>query len=183
MLWRVTNANKDAVSLPRGAALRQLEMHSDERGVLTEMYRVGWAQGFDPVQWNVVSSNAGVLRGVHVHATHSDYLIIIKGRATIGMRDLRRCGSSRSWAGTVEMTGERIEALSIPPGVAHGFYFHEPTIALYGVSHFWNPEDELGCHWADPELEITWPMDTATISERDASAPPLCELLSAIESA
>ena len=83
MLWRVTNANKDAVSLPRGAALRQLEMHSDERGVLTEMYRVGWAQGFDPVQWNVVSSNAGVLRGVHVHATHSDYLIIIKGPASL----------------------------------------------------------------------------------------------------
>jgi len=156
-------------------------MQRDQRGLLTEMYRVGWVQGFDPVQWNVVSSNAGVLRGVHVHTTHTDYLVVIKGRATIGMRDLRRCASSRSWAGAVEMTGERIEALSIPPGVAHGFYFHEPTIFIYGVSHFWDPKDELGCHWADPELEIPWPVDTATVSERDATAPPLRELLATIE--
>jgi dTDP-4-dehydrorhamnose 3,5-epimerase len=180
MLCRVAKAMK-SVSLPDGVTLRQLQMQPDERGRLTEMYRVGWAEGFEPVQWNVVTSNQGVLRGVHVHTTHHDYLVVIKGRATIGLRDLRP-GPSSPWVGTVEMSGERIEALSIPPGVAHGFYFHEPSIFIYGTSHFWNPQDELCCHWADPELEIPWPASTATLSERDASAPPLRELLAAMES-
>ena len=57
----------------------------------------------------------------------------------------------------VELDGERPAALAIPHGVAHGFYFHEPSLHVYAVSAYWDPEDELGCHWADPDLEIPWP--------------------------
>ena len=76
----------------------------------------------------------------------------------------------------VEMRGEDLSALLIPPGVAHGFYFHEPSLHVYAVSEYWEPADELGCHWADDGLGLRWPDPAPLISERDAALPPLSEL-------
>ncbi|HXZ57961.1 MAG TPA: dTDP-4-dehydrorhamnose 3,5-epimerase family protein [Gaiellaceae bacterium] len=164
-------------SLPVGTALVPLEPHRDERGVFTELYRVEWATGVEPVQWNAVRSEAGVLRGVHVHIRHDDYLTVPFGRASVGIRDLRRDSPTEGLATVVELGAERPAALVIPHGVAHGFYFHEPSLHVYAVSEYWDPEDELGCHWADPELAIPWPAGLARVSERDEQSPPLSDLL------
>ena len=48
---------------------------------------------------------------------------------------------------------------------------------VYAVSHYWAPADELGCQWADPDLEIPWPVTAARVSERDAAAQPLVALM------
>jgi dTDP-4-dehydrorhamnose 3,5-epimerase len=141
---------------------------------------VNWETGITPVQWNLAKSAAGVLRGVHVHIEHDDYLVILDGRASIGLRDLRRGSPTEGLAVVIEMSGDLLTALTIPPGVAHGFFFHEPSIHLYAVSEYWDPADELGCHWADQALEITWPEATAILSERDTLLPPLSELLKLI---
>jgi dTDP-4-dehydrorhamnose 3,5-epimerase len=130
-----------------------------------------------PVQWNAVTSETGVLRGVHVHPRHDDYLVIVKGRGTVGLRDLRRGSPTEGLATTVEMHGAHPSALIIPHGVAHGFYFHEPSLHIYAVSHYWDPADELGCRWDDPALEIPWPVTEARVSERDAALPGLDSLL------
>jgi len=41
--------------------------------------------------------------------------------------------------------------------------------------------DELGCHWADPALQIPWPITSASLSERDAAAPALSALMAQLE--
>ena len=69
----------------------------------------------------------------------------------------------------------------IPPGVAHGFYFLEPSLHVYAVSEYWNPADELGCHWADPDLELQWPDPSPLVSERDARSQSLRALLAELE--
>ncbi|HUK94202.1 MAG TPA: dTDP-4-dehydrorhamnose 3,5-epimerase family protein [Gaiellaceae bacterium] len=166
-----------ATTLPVGTSLVPLEAHDDERGVFVELYRLEWETGVVPVQWNAVRSRAGVLRGVHVHIRHDDYLTVPFGRASVGLRDLRRGSPTEGVAAVVDLDGERPAALVIPHGVAHGFYFHEPSLHVYAVSEYWDSEDELGCHWADPELEIPWPCGSAQVSERDAQSPPLRELL------
>jgi len=166
-----------ATTLPVGTSLVPLEAHDDERGVFVELYRLEWETGVVPVQWNAVRSRAGVLRGVHVHIRHNDYLTVPFGRASVGLRDLRRGSPTEGVAAVVDLDGERPAALVIPHGVAHGFYFHEPSLHVYAVSEYWDSEDELGCHWADPELEIPWPCGSAQVSERDAQSPPLRELL------
>ena len=74
--------------LPDGTLLRPLVAHADERGVFTELYRLEWETGVTPIQWNAVRSEAGVLRGVHVHVRHRDYLTLPYGRAVVGLRDL-----------------------------------------------------------------------------------------------
>jgi dTDP-4-dehydrorhamnose 3,5-epimerase len=162
---------------PLGVELRPLTTHQDERGTFTEIFRNEWDTGIEPVQWNCVRSAAGVLRGVHAHATHADYLVIVHGRASIGLRDLRPGSPTAGMASLVEVVGDRLTAITIPPGVAHGFYFHEPSLHIYAVSEYWNPGDELGCHWADPALGIPWPMTTAQLSPRDAALPPLSVLV------
>src|SRR3970282_2615067 len=76
--------------LPHGVAWRELETHADQRGDLTELFRAEWQSGPAPVQWNFVRSQANVLRGVHVHPRHDDYLIVLQNRMEIGLKDLRR---------------------------------------------------------------------------------------------
>lgn len=156
--------------LPQGVRLHPLVMHRDPRGCLTEIFRTEWGLGLAPVQWNFVTSGADVLRGVHVHVRHADYLILASGRATIGLRDLRPSAASFGQVATLEVRGDDLQALIIPPGVAHGFYFPEPAIHIYAVTEYWNEADELGCHWADPDLAIPWPATNTLTSPRDRNA-------------
>lgn len=161
---------------PDGVRLRPLEPHADARGVFTELHRVEWDTGVAPVQWNAVRSAAGVLRGVHVHPRHDDYLVVFAGRATVGLCDLRDRSPAGGRACCIELAGDSPTAITIPHGVAHGFFFHEPSIHVYAVSHYWDDSDELGCHWADPELGIPWPMRSAHASPRDEALPSLAAL-------
>lgn len=163
-------------SLPQGVRVRPLEPHEDDRGTFVELYRGEWEMAVEPIQWNAVHSAAGVLRGVHVHPRHDDYLTIVRGRAVVGLRDLREGSASDGAAACVELRAERPAAITIPHGVAHGFYFAEPSTHVYAVSHYWDPADELGCRWDDPELEIPWPQREARISPRDQELPSLAVL-------
>jgi dTDP-4-dehydrorhamnose 3,5-epimerase-like enzyme len=52
---------------------------------------------------------------------------------------------------------------------------------LYAVSRYWDTADELACFWGDAGLAIEWPFEPSLVSERDAAAPSLAELLTEIE--
>ena len=67
--------------LPDGVSLLALAPHKDERGAFTELFRAPWDLAIAPVQWNAVRSEAGVLRGVHAHHRHADYLTVVVGRS------------------------------------------------------------------------------------------------------
>jgi dTDP-4-dehydrorhamnose 3,5-epimerase len=170
-----------AMRLPDGVALLPLTMNRDSRGSFTELFRVEWDTGLSPVQWNAVNSEPGTLRGVHLHIRHDDYLTVLKGRACVGLRDLRRDSPTEGLSVLVELTEDPLTALLIPHGVAHGFYFPEPSLHLYAVTKYWDVDDELACHWADPDLGISWPAEPTNVSERDATAQSLAELLDELE--
>lgn len=163
--------------LPAGVRLVPLTPHADERGVFTELFRASWEVGVAPIQWNAVSSHANVLRGVHAHVRHTDYLTLAVGHATIGLHDLRPESPTEGLGTTVELDSEAPAALVIPVGVAHGFYFHtERSVHVYAVSHEFDPNDELGCRWDDPELDIAWPCSEPLISPRDEALGSLSDL-------
>ena len=162
--------------LPSGVAIVPLTLHHDDRGVFTELYRASWETGIAPMQWNGVRSEPNVLRGVHVHRRHVDYLTLVAGRATIGLHDLRPGSPSDGLGTCIELDAAAPSALVIPVGVAHGFYFHEPSIHVYAVSHEFDPADELGCRWDDPALAIEWPCVSPHISSRDRDLGSLSEL-------
>lgn len=161
------------LTLPAGVEVHELTAHRDDRGVFTELFRQEWVSAVEPIQWNSVRSNAGVLRGVHVHLVHDDYLTIAHGRMILGLCDLRPNSDTYREALTLELNAESPRAVAIPHGVAHGFYFEEDSIHVYAVSHYWNLDDELGCRWDDPGLKIPWTHKEAHISQRDADLQPL----------
>jgi dTDP-4-dehydrorhamnose 3,5-epimerase len=67
--------------------------------------------------------------------------------------------------------------LWIPPGYAHGFVVLSDVADFeYKCTAYYDPTDEIGVHWQDPQLAITWPIDSPSVSEKDANLPFLTEL-------
>ena len=153
-----------------GVVVRPLTPNVDPRGALTEIFRASWDLGCRPVQLNALSSAAGVLRGVHVHVRHTDHLVTIAGRMTLGLHDLRPWSPTARKSCLVEIARNAPCAVVIPVGVAHGFYFPEPSMVIYGTSHYWDAADEIACRWDCPELELEWPTSSPILSQRDAAA-------------
>lgn len=166
--------------LPRGVEVTEFQTHADDRGALTEVFRSTWDTGIEPVQWNVTLSAPGVLRGVHVHIEHTDYVAVIDGWADVGLYDARPGSTTEGLAALIALRADEMAALTIPPGVFHGLYFHERSTFLYGLSHGWEPADDLACRWDDPAMGIPWRVDSPTVSERDSEAPSLRTLLAEI---
>ena len=158
--------------LPRDVAILPLVKHRDARGWLSEVFRRDRID-HDPCQWNVTASEPNVLRGMHVHVRHRDYLVVLQGRLSVGLFDIRPQSPTYHRPAMVTLAGDRLAALRVPVGVMHGFYSHEPTIYLYGVDAYYVAADELGCHWADPRLSLAWPCTAPALSERDARAGTL----------
>ncbi len=156
--------------LPSGAKLVPLMMHYDDRGMFAELYRKEWLVGLDTLQWNVAHSNTHVLRGIHLHWKHMDYLIVLKGHMTLYMHDVRPLSFSKGQTFVVDLKEDTLQAVVIPTGIAHGFYFNKDSTHLYAVSEYWNLEDELGCMWNCPELNISLPINNPMLSVRDTNA-------------
>ncbi|MEP6753895.1 MAG: dTDP-4-dehydrorhamnose 3,5-epimerase family protein [Chthonomonadales bacterium] len=169
------------ILLPFGVQLKPLKMNQDDRGSFTEIYREEWMGDLDPmIQWNVVSTKANTIRGVHVHHDHVDYLICVSGRVSVGLSDLRKESPTEGLATLIEMSGENLGSIFIPVGVAHGFYFHEDSMHVYGVSSYFDKADFLGCKWDDPELGIPWTCRDPWISDRDNALPPFRDIISRV---
>jgi hypothetical protein len=80
---------QEAINIPNGVRLYELKTHVDHRGEFTELFRETWSLGPRPLQWNLVWSSANVLRGVHVHREHADYLTVGAGELILGLHDMR----------------------------------------------------------------------------------------------
>ncbi len=171
---------RDDETLPIGVVRRPLEPLADARGSFTEIFRRSWPIGVEALQWGLLQSGAGVLRGVHVHPRHDEFILVTTGRMLLGIKDLRPDSPSFGLSALVTLSGERPELVTLPQGVAHGFYHATDASMLLAASHYYDPADDFGCHWADPKLGIAWPFRNPMLSERDRTAPPLAELMAAL---
>ena len=168
-----------AGSMLHGVRLHPLMAHADQRGAFTEIFQNDWRMDFAPVQWSSVSSKGGVLRGMYLHLRHHELIIVVRGRASVGLHDLRPDSPTREQASLFELCEEEPAILSFGRGIVHGWYFHEPSLHLQAVSESYQQykdDDNLGCHWADPELGIPWPQRSSILSERSANLPTLATL-------
>jgi dTDP-4-dehydrorhamnose 3,5-epimerase len=167
-------------TLPEGVRLRVLDSHADDRGALTELFRQEWKGGDPILQWNLVESEAGVQRGVHVHLGYDEAYLLLEGRLTVGMRDTRPGSPTEGAVAGLELSGRDRRLAMVPTGIAHGLLFRERSTFLVGTTATWNPANELGCHWLDPALAIPWGTRVARLSARDAAFPPLAAIAGGI---
>jgi dTDP-4-dehydrorhamnose 3,5-epimerase len=158
-------------NLPAGVLVQRLSSNMDARGSVLEIFRAYWATGCEPVQWTAFHSNPRVLRGVHVHAIHTDYLTLISGKMLLGLHDLREDqGHIGPVTSMITLDATQPIAITIPPGVCHGFFFPVSSLAVIGVNRYWNPQDDIGCRYDAAELNLDWPECSPILSERDKMA-------------
>src|SRR5258705_5913212 len=120
--------SNDNIPVPFGFKLQARPTHLDERGGLTELFREEWDLGPKAHQWNMVRSHANVLRGVHVHREHVDYLAMTSGEMVLGLHYLRPDSRTHRLSVTLRLQSEDIHLASIPCVVAHGFSFPEAAV-------------------------------------------------------
>lgn len=156
------------------------EIHRDSRGYFMETYHAKkFAQlGIDRVfvQDNQSRSAKGVLRGLHFQRTRPQAKLVrvLSGSAFDVAVDLRPDSPTLGkWYGQV-LKASAPEFLYIPEGFAHGFMaLEEDTELLYKCSDFYDPADEGGLIWNDPDVGIEWPDVTPILSQKDSSFPGL----------
>lgn len=162
-------------------------VHGDERGFFCETFRGEWHAELGLkaeerfVQDNHSRSTRGVLRGMHFQLGEGVAKLVRCGRGRIldVAVDLRRGSPTYGqWEG-IELDDASMHELYIPVGFAHGFcVLSEIADVFYKQTAYYDPEQERGIAWNDPEIGIDWPLAEAelTISARDAKAPRLSEL-------
>ncbi|WP_158082212.1 dTDP-4-dehydrorhamnose 3,5-epimerase family protein [Paenibacillus ferrarius] len=160
------------VDLPHGVRKLPLKTIGDSRGTLMEVYRAEWFNE-SPIalQWNLNHSNPGTLRGFHVHSDHHDYLTVLMGRLHLGLQDMRPWSPTYGMATLTTIHAGEPVLIHIPPGVGHGFWYDQYAIHTYGVSQYWNSDDELACRWDDKDIKVPWPFtEPQYLSEKDQKA-------------
>src|SRR3954471_24334736 len=123
-----------------GCDIVPIAANRDERGCLFEIYRDSWPGAFATVQWNACASDAGVLRGVHVHVDYHEFYTLPQGRVVLALSDIRR--ESPTFKQSVQLPSADRDgiALVILPGVAHAVLFEEDSVLAFGLSKYWDPK-------------------------------------------
>jgi dTDP-4-dehydrorhamnose 3,5-epimerase len=158
----------------------------DDRGYFMETWqadefaRAGLPVNF--VQDNQSKSRKGVLRGLHFQKKNPQGKLVrvIFGEVFDVAVDLRS-GSTTfgKWYG-VTLSAENKKQFYVPEGFAHGFLVLSETAEfVYKCTRFYDPDDEGGLAWDDPDVGIKWPIVKLDIllSERDRVLPHLDNLI------
>jgi dTDP-4-dehydrorhamnose 3,5-epimerase len=161
----------------------------DARGFFLETYhRDKYAAGGIPetfVQDNQSFSRKGVLRGLHAQLRHPQGKLV---RAIIGeifdvAVDIRPDSPTfGKWAGAV-LSEENAQQLYVPPGFAHGFcVLSDVAHVQYKCTDVYQPGDEIGVVWNDPEIGVDWPVGDPVLNDKDRNAPRLADIVQRLRS-
>lgn len=163
-----------------GVLLFEPSVFSDDRGSFLEIYRedhyrnAGIGERF--VQDNYSRSIRHTLRGLHFQEPEAQGKLVMALEGTVYdvVVDIRKGSPSfGKWYG-VELSGENLRQMYIPPGCAHGFCVTSATASfLYKCTAYYSPQHDRGIRWNDPALGIPWPVSEPILSSKDRS---LCTL-------
>ena len=170
-----------------GLTIIEPTVFGDARGYFMETYQqqefaeAGLNMTF--IQDNQSRSRKGVLRGLHFQKKNPQGKLVrvIEGAVYDVAVDLRKSSKTfGKWYG-VELTAENQKQFYVPEGFAHGFLvLTEAATFVYKCTRFYDPKDEGGLMWNDPDIGIQWPLEEGTellLSEKDQKNPLLLEFV------
>ena len=167
-----------------GVLIIEPDVYRDSRGFFLESYHLQrYRDGGIPlsfVQDNHSHSLRGTIRGLHAQRRRPQgkLLRVIEGKIFDVAVDIRRGSPTfRRWVG-IDLSSENFRQCYIPPGFAHGFAVLSSSAQLeYKCTDYYDPTDELGVLWNDPEIGIAWPVENPILSAKDLAAPRLRDLI------
>jgi dTDP-4-dehydrorhamnose 3,5-epimerase len=161
------------------------KLFGDERGHFFESYQEKKYQEngipYKFVQDNRSRSSKGVLRGLHYQKTkpQGKLVSVLYGEVLDVVVDLRPESKTFGYYESFILSGDNFRQLFVPPGFAHGFVvLSEYADFYYKCTDYYDPNDEGGLLWNDPELDIHWGLEKPCISEKDAILPLFKEVIS-----
>ena len=160
-------------------------LFGDSRGCFKETYnkRRYYEAGIDMpfVQDNFSVSQEGVIRGLHIQVKKPQGKLVwcSDGRVLDVVADINPHSSTFGQHICVELSDDNHLQIWVPPGFAHGFCVLSPLAKFqYKCTEFYDPKDESGVIWNDPDLSIKWPAVDPVISKKDSKLPTLKNLVS-----
>ena len=160
-----------------GATIIEPTLFEDNRGYFMETYNymdfkdAGLSMEF--VQDNQSKSQKGVLRGLHFQKKNPQGKLVrvISGAVFDVAVDIRKESLTYGkWVGVL-LSAENKRQFYIPEGFAHGFLVLSETAEFsYKCTRFYDPSDEGGIMWNDPDIGINWPISKdlqIILSEKD----------------
>lgn len=171
-----------ATSLP-DLLIVEPDVYGDSRGFFTETYqqRRYAEHGIDRifVQDNLSRSTKGTLRGLHfqINSPQAKLVQVIEGEVFDVAVDVRpNSPFFGQWEGML-LSDQNMRQFYIPEGFAHGFcVLSETALFAYKCTAYYDPTDEGGILWSDPDIGINWPIETPILSDKDQSFPLLKSL-------
>jgi dTDP-4-dehydrorhamnose 3,5-epimerase len=160
------------------------KVYNDSRGWFFELSKSSSLQaitrGIEFKQDNLSFSHKNVLRGLHLQlgsSAQAKLVTIISGRVLDVVVDTRKGSPTFGKTYKVELNSALKNILYVPEGFAHGFAALEDSTFFYKCSREYDPANETGIVWNDPELNIDWPLSNPTLSDKDKQLPTFRDLL------
>ncbi len=166
-----------------GVLIIEPKAFGDARGFFLESFqteryaKAGITQPF--VQDNHSRSQRGVLRGLHFQRKRPQGKLVSVSRGSVFdvAVDINPHSATFGQYVATVLSDENHLQLWIPPGYAHGFcVLSDEADFHYKCTELYDPEDEVGLIWNDPDVNIAWPFDNPLLSEKDQKLPRLGEL-------
>ena len=167
-----------------GVILIEPDVFRDDRGFFletfhSEKYRAGGLP-LPFVQDNQSSSVCGTLRGLHMQLTKPQGKLVraVEGEIWDVAVDVRVGSPTFGRWTAVSLSADNFRQLYIPPGCAHGFAVTSDRAQVeYKCTALYDPADEVGIAYNDPELAVAWPVQNPILSRRDKLNPFLATLM------
>lgn len=151
----------------------------DERGFFSELFQenafkdAGISRQIKQI--NLSKSSKGVLRGLHYQLNpyaQGKFIRAVSGKIFDVAVDLRKDSPYfGKWVG-IELDSQNLNMVFIPEGFAHGFEVLSETAEFeYFCTEIYNPEQERGIVYNDPDINIAWKTEKPIVSEKDAVYP------------
>jgi dTDP-4-dehydrorhamnose 3,5-epimerase len=167
-----------------GVLVIEPKVFGDKRGFFLETFqqeRYLTLAGIDLpfVQDNHSRSKRGVLRGLHAQQMRPQGKLVRVARGAVydvAVDIDPKSPKFGTWVG-FELSDDNLRQMWIPPGYAHGFVvLSEIADFQYKCTAYYDPRDEIGVIWNDPDLAIQWPIANPAVSPKDSALPMLATL-------
>ena len=173
----------ETLTLP-GISLIKPQRFSDQRGFFSEIFHkqryIEKGINCEFVQDNHSFSQRGTLRGMHFQRTpgQAKLIWVVQGVIFDVVVDICPTRSTfGKWLG-VYLDAEKGDQLFIPTGYAHGFcVISETAHVCYKVDNFFDPLEEKGFRYDNPDIGIKWPLSSFILSEKDRNHPFLRQII------
>lgn len=168
-----------------GVKLIKTKIWADNRGFFRETFHkpLYAEHGIfcEFVQDNHSFSKRGTIRGMHFQEIpgQAKLVSVIQGTIYDVVVDIRKSSPTyKQWI-AVTLQADQGEQLFVPVGYAHGFCaLTETAHVCYKVSSVYDPTQEKGFCYDDPDVGIAWPEFSTSpiLSQKDKDSPRLAEV-------